>query len=144
MSLTKKWTLGVGIVTVVLLLVYRLFTIHVDGIKTEKAWFLGELNYEFSGEIDTLINPNHILFHVTHGHLDTQREQKLSKMLRYWGQLKLFCYEGDRVEMLVGGAPYHRGDSLYLNTDENVVRIYRAKGLIKEFPITGLLRGRPF
>ena len=144
MSVARKWTLGIGIVAVILLLVYRLFTKHVDGVKAEKAWFLSELNYEFSAEIDTLVDPSHILFHVTQGQLDTKREQKLGENLRYWGELILFRYPGDKVEMLIGGARYQRGDSLYLNTDQNIVRIYRGKGLIKEFPLTGLLRGRPF
>ncbi|MEO8472288.1 MAG: hypothetical protein ABI477_08840 [Chryseolinea sp.] len=77
MSTTKKWTLGIAISAVALLLVYRLFTKHVDGVKTEKDWFLSELNDEFSDEIDTVNRANHILFHVIHGHLDKSQDEEL-------------------------------------------------------------------
>lgn len=144
MSLLKKWTIGVTVTAIILLLVYRLFTKHVDGVKAEKAWFLSELNYDFSGVIDTVNRPNHILFHVTHGHLDTNREMALGQKLKYWGQLVLFLYEGDKVELLNGNAKYQSGDSLYLNSDSNVVRIYRKGHLIKESELMSSLRGRPF
>ncbi len=144
MSSLKKWILGVAITAMVLLLIYRLFTQHVDGVKTEKAWFLSELNYEFSGEVDTVNRANHILFHITHGHLDTNRENELREQLKYWGQLVLFLYKDDKIEMLNGSAKYQPGDSLYLNSDLNVVRIFRKGQLIKESELVGSLRGRPF
>jgi hypothetical protein len=113
-------------------------------VSEEKNWYLSELHFEFSAKIDSVVNANHILFHVVHGHLDKQREHQLSEKLRYWGRLILFRYDDDKIEMMVGMSNYQPGDSLYLSSDRNIVRIYDQKGGMKEYPLTGLLRGRPF
>ncbi|MEJ7643875.1 MAG: hypothetical protein WKF87_04735 [Chryseolinea sp.] len=140
----KKWIFGFAIVAIISILIYRAFTEHVNGVETERTWFLQELNYDFSAVVDTVHRPNHLLFHVTHGSLDRTAEEEVGKRLKYWGQLTLLTYYGDQFELMNGSAKYKKGDSLYLNSRENITRIYRNGKLIKEFELTRALRGRPF
>ena len=138
-----RWKISIGVV-ITLFLIYRLFTQHVNGVKEEKLWYLNNLKYDFIGKVDTVHRPNHILFHVIAGKFDKNREDELAGKLKYWGQLVLLIPRGESFELLNGLAKYQSGDSLYLNSDQNIVRIYRGKELLSESDLVRALRGRPF
>ena len=131
-------------VVITLFLIYRLFAQHINGVKDEKLWYINNLKYDFAGRVDTVHRPNHILFQVTAGKFEKDREDELAGRLKYWGHLVLLIPRGESFELLNGLAKYHRGDSLYINSDKNVVRIYRGKKLLSEPDLVRALRGRPF
>jgi hypothetical protein len=60
--------------------------------------------------------------------------------------LDLFLYRPEnRIELMTDHTQqFHPGDSVYLNTTENVVRIYREGKLQYESDLLKYVRGRPF
>jgi len=139
----NRWIISIGVVIIVFL-TYRLFTQHVDGVEDEKLWYINNLKYDFSGKVEMVHRPNHILFQVTSGKFDKDREDDLADRIKFWGRLELLIARGESFELMNGLAKYQKGDSLYINSDENVVRIYRGKELLSESDLVRALRGRPF
>lgn len=142
----KKWTLAVLIGALFIFLSHRLFNKHVVGVASEKQWYIEQLNFKFSGVIDSVNRHGHILFSVTHGSLDRQQESRLNSQLKRNGMLNLFLYKPDEmVELMIPNA--HRfiaGDSIYVNSSLNMVKVYRGDSLLLQHPLVPLLSGRPF
>lgn len=131
---------------VLIFLTIRLFYDHVDGVKSERQWYIEQLDFEFSGVIDTVNRPGHILFHVTNGNIDREKEDIVNEKLKRNGFLDLFLYKSnDQIELMIDGAhKYMNGDSIYLNSSKNLVKIYRNKKLLSEYELLRSIRGRPF
>lgn len=145
-GMIKKWTLAISIGAVFIILSYRLFNKHVAGVASEKQWYVEQLNFKFSGVIDTVNRPGHILFSITHGSLDRLQEGRLNSSLKRNGVLDLFLYKPDEmVELMIPHANrFIAGDSIYVNSSLNIVKVYRGDSLLLQHPLVPLLRGRPF
>lgn len=143
--MTRK-IIWIATITVLILLTVRMFAHHVNGVRNEKVWYLEQLGFEFSGELDSAGWPGRVLFHVTGGHLDTEKESEIKEQLKYNGMLDLLLYEDNGKLDLVIPDPHHYlpGDSLYLNSKLKVVRFYRDGKLLGEHDLVKSLRGRPF
>src|SRR5690606_18974891 len=126
-------------VIVLFILIVRMFTQYVDDFRYERREYINKLGFDFSAKVDTINPPGHILFHVTHGSFDRDKEYQLNRVLKYHGRLTLFLYfPGNQMELMSDSAKfYHTGDSLYFNTDKNKVYLYSGKNLILE---NGLLK----
>ena len=142
----KKWITWIGVIGILIFLTTRIFTRHVSGVRSEKIWYIKQLDFEFSGELDSADRPGQVLFHVTKGHLNTQKEKEVKEQLKHNGILELLLYRSDsRLDlMIVDPHHYIKGDSIYLNTNLNIARFYRAGKLIGEHELVKSLRGRPF
>lgn len=144
--MVKRWTLALSIAAILIILTYRLFNKHVAGVAAEKQWYIEQLNFKFSGVIDSVNRPGHILFRVTHGSLDRQQERRLNNRLTSNGVLDLFLYKpNERLELMLPHAHrFHGGDSIYINSSQNMVQVYRGDSLLLQHQLVPLLRGRPF
>ena len=71
----KKWIIWIGVIGIIVFLTIRIFSNHVDGVKDEKKWYLEQLGFEFSGELDNHDLPDKVLFRITGGQLDTEKEK---------------------------------------------------------------------
>jgi len=144
--MVKRWTLTLSIAAILIILTYRLFNKHVAGVAAEKQWYIEQLNFKFSGVIDSVNRPGHILFSVTHGSLDRQQERRLNNRLTSNGVLDLFLYKpNERLELMLPHAHrFHGGDSIYINSSQNLVQVYRGDSLLLHHQLVPLLRGRPF
>lgn len=96
--------------------------------------------------VDSVNRPGHILFRVIQGHLDRQQEHYLNSRLKRNGVLDLFLYKpNERLELMIPHAHrFHSGDSIYVNSSQNMVQIYRGDSLLLQHQLVPLLRGRPF
>jgi hypothetical protein len=145
----KSYYIAIAII-VFLFLVARFFYLHIDGVKKEKAWYVKQLNYDFSGRIDSIQVYRHgngtLFFHVIDGNPDNSVEKGLKRHLKYNGRLDfVFLLPNGGASIFIHHAKdYLPGDSLDINTDDNRVRIYRDGVMISEDKITDSMRGRPF
>jgi hypothetical protein len=128
-----------------LLLLFNLGCRHVKGVKSEKGRYLSQLEFDFSGIVDSPEKKGQALFHVTHGRIDLDKESQLKKQLRFNGLLDLFLYRDGMIDLMIPeNIPLKKGDSVYINTNLKVARFFRRGKLISEHPLSKSLRGRPF
>ena len=139
----KKWTPWIIIVIVFLLLVARLIYSRVDHLKKEKAWYISELHYEFSGRIDSIVRPGRALVTITHGDFDSNREWQLKDSIQYHGLLHLFISREGWYDVRVP-LQTSLNDSLYVNSDNDQLSLYRNGELIVSRPLSESLRQKPF
>jgi len=142
----KKWITWGVVISVLTFLTTRISTHHVSGVKSERLWYIEQLHFEFSGKLDNLDFPDRVLFRVTSGQLDIEREKAIKEQLKYNGMLDLLLYRDDgRLDlMIIDPHEYINGDSLYLNSGLKIVRFYRNGEFIGEHNLIKSLRGRPF
>lgn len=141
----RKWIIVFASVGILSFLILRLFNNHVDGVRNERQWYIEQLNFEFSAVIDS-VRRRHILLHLKEEDIDWHQESRVKKKLKYNGVLDLFLYRANhRIELKIDSANlYLKGDSIYLNSNKNLIRIYRANKLISEYELSESLKGRPF
>src|SRR5688572_10008792 len=98
----KKWII-IGSIIVVVHLSIRAYKNHVDGVQAERRSYIRELNFDFSGVVDTVSRPSHILFHATEP-MDRGREKSLNAELHFNGILEVFTYREGQLELMIDGA----------------------------------------
>jgi len=151
----KKWLIITLSILILLFLIVRLFTIQSQNVKNERQWYIGQLHFDFSGEIDSVTflrkDLGLILFHVTRGNVDQSLESyenKLNDQLEHNGNLRFLVFKSKRkIEIefpMDNPTQYLPGDSVYVNTNENHINIYRNGNEISKVEVIASLRGRPF
>ena len=142
----KKVRIWIGVVGIFILLLWSLGTDHMTGVKSEKEWYLSQLQFDFSGLVDSAEKKGQVLFHVTQGRIDVNKEAQLKDELRFNGLLDLFLYRQDgKVDLMISkDIPLKTGDSVYVNTDLKIARFFRGGKIIYEQSLLKSLRGRPF
>jgi hypothetical protein len=118
---------------------------YITDFKNEHHWYLSQLNFEFSAEIDTVWN-RHIVFHATRGNLNSEREAVVNTRLKHNGFAALFSYgEDNHVALMIDSAfMYKKGDSLYVNTAIDRIRIYRNHKILSEKSLVKSIRAKPY
>jgi len=142
----KKRIVIILLIAALVLLTIRGFRAHVNGVRNEREWYVKELGFEFSGKVDTVIWPSNLLIGNIKGEIDFGKEERLREDLQYNGMLDLFLYHPNEiVELNIDSAwTYRKGDSVYINCRENVVRTYRGDKLLGQKQLIRSIRGRPF
>ena len=142
----KKALIWTAIVAFLLLLIWNMGSDHVNGVKSEKEWYLSQLKFDFSAVLDSAEEKGQALFHVTHGHIELDKEARLKDQLRFNGLLDLFLYRQDgKIDLMVSDeVQLEKGDSIYINTDIKIARFFRGGEMIYEQSLLKSLRGRPF
>jgi hypothetical protein len=143
MKKNLTWAISAGII---LLLLFNLGSRHVKGVKSEKDWYLSQLEFDFSGIVDNPEKKGQALFYVTHGRIDLNKESRLKKQLRFNGLLDLFLYRQDgKIDLMIPkNIALEKGDSVYINTNLRVARFFRRGEPIFDHALSKSLRGRPF
>jgi hypothetical protein len=143
MKKNLTWAISAGII---LLLLFNLGSRHVKGVKSEKDWYLSQLEFDFSGIVDNPEKKGQALFYVTHGRIDLNKESQLKKQLRFNGLLDLFLYRQDgKIDLMIPkNIALEKGDSVYINTNLKIARFFRRGELISEHSLSKSLRCRPF
>lgn len=133
-------------VIIACLLIFNIGSKHVSGVKSEKEWYLSQLDFDFSGVLDSTEKKGQALIRVTHGRIRFDREALLKKKLRFNGMLDLFIYRKDGTIDLMIPQDIHlrQGDSVYINTDLKIARFFRDAKLVHEHSLLKSMRGRPF
>lgn len=142
----KKKVIWISAIVTLTLLIIISFRQHVRGMKDEKDWYIKQLDFEFSALLDSAERPGQVLFDVANGKLNREKEKQIASKLKYSGVLELLLYRPDgKLDLLITNPhDFRQGDSLYLNSNRNLVSIYRKGKLLSEHSLVKSLRGRPF
>lgn len=137
------WISAIGIL---LFIAISTFREHVNAVKNEKANYIKQLDFEFSGLLDSAERPGQVLFQITSGKFNWDKEKEIGSKLKHNGVIELFLYRPDEKLdiMIIDPHDFRQGDSLYLNSNRNIVAIYRHGKLLSEHSLVKSLRGRPF
>ena len=132
-------------VVLLLLLTINLFRQHIDGVKSERVWYIKELGFKFSALVDT-VRESHIRLHQITGRFDFDKERRVKEKLKYNGRLDLFLYRNERrIELMIDSSfNYKRGDSVFIDCDAGLVSLYRSKRRLAENSLLRSIKGRPF
>jgi hypothetical protein len=139
----KKWTPWLIGITILILLVIRLSYTYVNELEKEKAWYISELHYHCSLRVDSIVRRGRALVTLTSGVLDPQREWQLKDKLHAHGILHLIIVNRQRYDLRVPGHTLAK-DSIYINSDRNLLSLYRDGKLLSNVSLTESLRQRPF
>jgi hypothetical protein len=133
----RKGLIWTAVVMLVLLMMARLLYARLGHLDKERAWYISELDCNFSGRIDSLIPPGRALVSITYGDFDPDREWKLKKRLKYHGMLHLFISRKKGYDVRVPSeAALH--DSLCINSKQDQLSLYRTLAISEtEWPWGG-------
>jgi hypothetical protein len=130
-------------IIILIFLVARIFYRRVNRLGNEANWYISQLHYDFSAKVDSIVRPGRALISISNGNFETQREKKLQRELKYHGVLRILIPVGERFDIRVPGSCV-KNDSLYINSTEDRLMLFRNKKLIVSRPLSTFLRRKPF
>jgi len=139
----KRKTTGIIVIGILTLLLIRQGYLHMAGRKEEKAWYVSELHYKCSVQIDSVIRPGRALLRVTGGDLNVDREWQLKPRLRIHRILHLALAKDSLYDMRIPTEAMV-GDSVYINSDDDHLSVFRNGQLVLTVPLTSSLRASFF
>lgn len=122
---------------------------HKDKLNYERIWYASQLDYNFITRIDSIkiINSNlyYLYFTSPSMPIDPAYEEALNLKLKHYGKLKFIYIKNKFLEIAVN-EPINMlvGDTIRVNTDEDLIKFYRNGDQYKAVEVTTSLRGRPF
>jgi hypothetical protein len=147
----KRWIIGIAITLVLFALVARLIIKGFRNRGNERKWYVENLNYNFSAEIDSirLLNKKgfgFIICHPTNGNFNISVEDSLVRHLKHHKRMRFLTRaRGGNVEFISGNADqYLRGDSVCINSENNKILIYRKGNKVYDNELIASIRGAPF
>jgi len=141
----KRWMIITLSILLLAFLVVRGIRYQFQNSKEERKWYVSQLNFGFSAEIDS-VKPRGkmhrlLFFHMTSGAV----ERKLNKKLKHNTNMSLVLYPANKPAIILNtDQNYERGDSLIVDTRQNRIAIYRKSIKISESDVIASLNGRPF
>ena len=141
----KKWIIISLSAALLLFLIVRIVNRKVSTIDSKRQSYFDQLDFEFSGLVDSVVveDKNHglLFFHITAGYADVVKEAKLNSQLDFDNKF-MFLAElaNNKFEIAIHNPmPCSRGDSLYINTDKNLINVFRnGKQITSESAILAL------
>ena len=135
----------VGAVILVLLVV-RLIYLKIRDSEDEVTWYIENLDYDFYARIDTTTvlserGNGFFVCSVISGRFDPDVEDSLNRRLKHHDRIRFVRFTDDnRLRFYSGVANlYKEGDSMVVNSDEDVYRIYRGNQLLRENKVSNAL-----
>lgn len=129
--------------SILTLLIIRQGYLHFAKRQAEKAWYVSELHYKCSAEIHSIIRPGRALLRITAGDLNEDREWRLKPQLRVHRVLHLAIAKDSLYDLRVPSEAL-AGDSVYINSDDDELSIYRNGELVVKHRLSSSLRQSPF
>lgn len=141
---------GIGLVCT--LLIARLFFRQHNRVEEEREWFVKNVRYEFSAQVDSveLINEHvgRLLCRIVSGHAQTSREDSLKRHFKEHDMLYLiFHHSGDSILFIARDAHLvNKNDSIRVSSENNSIQIFRDGKQIATDKLSNILTGygRPF
>ena len=143
----KKTLIIIGSIILLILLGINGIRMQIGKFKSEKQKYIDELHLEFSGSVDSIRvlgrNLAVVVVHLTDGAVDSTREVELGKEIKHNRGIRFLKYKSkDAIKILSHEAnSYKVGDSIRVNTDENLIRIFRKGEKVAESTVENSLRG---
>jgi len=146
----KKWIVILFAVALMAFLLVKGIQRQSRKVDDERKWYVEQLHYDFSGEIDSiqLLNAKigRVLFHFTRDSIDRSKEDNLNLKLKHNGNLRFLIpkIEGRMILISRNADRLAPGDSLIVNTDMNQITVFRKGVKIVENDAISYMNGRPF
>ena len=146
----KKWIVILFAIALMVFLLVNGIQMQSRKVDDERKWYVEQLHYDFSGEIDSiqLLNAKigRVLFHFTRDSIDRSQEDNLNTKLKHNGNLRFLIpkTEGKMILISRNADRLAPGDSLIINTDMNKITVFRKGMKIDENEVTSSMNGRPF
>ena len=127
----RKILIVAGSIIVLILLAINAIRQSVSNQEEERQWFLDELNYDFSGEVDSIRivreKLGFIRFHLTRGEATPHTENKLNRQLKDKESMYLLMFRPENKIDILSRSPLllKKGDSLVVNSDQDQMVFYR-------------------
>lgn len=139
----KYWIKWIIAAVIVALLFVRMIYKLVTRSERERDWYASELHYDFSARIDSMLYSGVALIDVTRGEVDHHREYELRSQLKANGDLWVMVPQNGKYNFRV---PYaaKKGDSVSVNSDQDILSLYRDDELIVSRPFKVSIRNSPF
>jgi hypothetical protein len=136
--------------SIIVLILLAINAIRENGRKgkEERQWFLESLDYDFSGEIDSIRivrdKLGFVRFHLTRGgsEVNPHVENKLNRQLKENHAIYVLMFRpGDKIDIITRNPLLlKKGDSLALNSDLDQMTFYRDGKEIAKDKISSLTR----
>ena len=125
----KKIIITLSVLLLIFLIVRPVYN-YLKKLNTDKKWYVEQLHFDFSGEIDSIHTLEEgvgfVQFHLTRGDANKSREDSLNNALGQPGNIRLLVFKNDAIEIFTHmPALYLPGDSICINTDKGTVVVYR-------------------
>lgn len=131
-------------------LVIRLIVRKSSRLRSEREWYIENLKYDFSAEVDTVIVTNKkgsgfILCHFTAGKMNLSVEDSLKRHLKRHERLRLFPRRSDgKIRFASGKAgSVMKGDSVTVNSALNKITVFRNGEKLIEKDVRETISGEP-
>jgi hypothetical protein len=144
----KRTLIIIGAVAVVILLIVRMIMLQISRQDDRSREYVSKLDYDFSARVDSvaLFNPNapvgFICFRVTTDSL-VYREKRIARKMdpKSRGGRFLQPIRDNRFQMFSKDVKLYKvGDSLYVNSSEDKMRLFHERQLVREFTISKEIR----
>jgi hypothetical protein len=142
----KRTLIIIGSVVLLILLVVRMVFVESGRQDEAREEFVSRLNYNFSSVVDSvgLFNERApVGFIYLKTPLDTieNRERKISRGLKKKYTFRFLVPKNNRFEIFSKDArKFKIGDSLFINTSEDKMRLQRGDSIVAEFKISEMVR----
>lgn len=139
----KYWIRWIIAAVVIILLFIRLIYTRITRMEEERAWFLSQLHYKFSARVDSVLWSGRALVEITQGDFDRYREWELQQKLKAHKKLEVMVSRYGKWDLRI---PYaaRKDDSVYVDSDKDILSLYRKDSLIVTRPFSVSLRDQPF
>ena len=135
----------VGAVILVLLVV-RLIYLKIRDSKNEVSWYIENLHYDFYARIDTTTvlserGNGFFVCSVISGKFDPEIEDSLNRRLKHHDRIRFVRFTDDKRLRFYSGVAhlYKEGDSMVVNSQDDIYRIYRGDELLRENKVSNAL-----
>jgi hypothetical protein len=142
----KRTLIIVASVALIIFLIVRMIVLQSNRQDEARRVFVSQLNYDFRTVVDSvsLFAPQApvglIYFKLADSTLGST-ERKISRRLDKKNGYRLLVRRGSSYEMFSKDArDFQAGDSLYINSADNRLRLYREQKLVGDFAISEVLR----
>jgi hypothetical protein len=142
----KKILIIAGSIVVLILLAINAIRQNISGQEEERQWFLDQLDYEFSGEVDSIRivreKLGFVRFHLTRGEATPHTENKLNRKLKDVNSIYLLMFRPENKIDIITRSPLllKKGDSLVVNSDQDQMVFYRKGKEIAKDKISSITR----
>jgi hypothetical protein len=149
----KRRLLSIGVIGLVsMLLVVRLFFRQHSSMTEEREWFVKEVRYEFSAQVDSILmhneNAGRLWCRVTEGNPQSHREDSLKRSFKKHDMLYLiFHHSGDSIIFVIpNGKLVAKGDSVRVSSERDSIQFFRYGKEVASNKLSNTLTGfsRPF
>lgn len=118
-------------------------------IELERQWFVDQLNFRFSLQVDSVVaneKGGYLMSHLISGKMDNSKEFTLNQQLKHHKQIRFLRYRANgQCDVISRWANKSKvGDSIQIDSFKNQILFFRDGDTISRAKISNFLRERLF